>query len=133
MRLHEFVTATELIELSTQLHELAAGRRLRRLTRRSIRKSPYAAKPKPLPKPSTAHPTTLSTPTTYQPIKGVKPLPPSTLAVATKSTHRPPPTNPVPLSAKLPPSMRELPSGQIAMIHAKTDPIVQKLSQQERG
>lgn len=127
MRLREFVTPAELASLS-HIQELA----LRRLPKRRTRKPPFAAAPKPLPKqkPAKAAPQTAKP---YQPIKGVKSLPPTTLAVATKALQRPEPLKPPPQAAKIPASMQPLPSGQIAMIQSKTDPVAQKIAQQERG
>lgn len=95
---------------------------------RKAKKPTQVAAPKPLPKPNPLPtPAARGTPA-YQPVKAPTPLPAGTKAVAARGQPKPPPQ-----SAKLPPSMRELPSGLVAMIHAKTDPIVQKNMDKERG
>lgn len=92
------------------------------------KRPPQVAAPKPLPKPKPLpQPAAIGTPA-YQPVKAPTPLPAGTRTVAARNQPKPPPQ-----SAKLPPSMRELPSGQVAMIHAKTDPIVQKNMDKDRG
>ncbi|MGV0982276.1 MAG: hypothetical protein ACOYB0_07950 [Polynucleobacter sp.] len=92
------------------------------------KRPPQVAAPKPLPKPKPLpQPAAIGTPA-YQPVKAPTPLPAGTKTVAARSQPKPPPQ-----SAKLPPSMRELPSGQAAMIHAKTDPIAQKNMDRDRG
>lgn len=114
MRLREFVTPAELASLS-HIQELA----LRRLPKRRVRKPPYAAAPKPLPKPKPAK-AAPQTAKPYQPIKGVKSLPATTLAVATKALQRPQPLNPPPQSAKIPISKKELSGSEVAAIQSQT-------------
>ncbi|QWE16324.1 hypothetical protein [Polynucleobacter sp. AP-Nino-20-G2] len=104
------------------------AKKARTLAARKAKRPPQVAAPKPLPKPKPLPlPATSGTPA-YQPIKAPTPLPAGTRRVAARNQSKPPPQ-----SAKLPPSMRELPSGQVAMIHAKTDPIAQKNMDKERG
>lgn len=104
-----------------------ATKKARALARKAKR-PPQVAAPKPLPKPKPLPQPAASGTPAYQPIKAPTPLPADTKSVAARSQPKPPPQ-----SAKLPTSMRELSSGQIAMIHAKSDPIVQRNIDKERG
>lgn len=107
--------------------KLQAAKKARTLAKKSKR-PPQVAAPKPLPKPKQQPQALASTSTSYQPVKAPIPLPARTKSVAARNQPKPPPQ-----SAPLPTSMRELSSGQIAMIHAKTDPIAQKIADKERG
>ncbi|QWD79453.1 hypothetical protein ICV01_07365 [Polynucleobacter sp. MWH-Spelu-300-X4] len=112
--------------LATKLKP-ATTKKARALARKAKRPA-QVAEPKPLPKPKQQPlPTAPGTPA-YQPVKAPTPLPAGTKTVAARNQPKPPPQN-----AKLPPSMRELPSGLVAMIHAKSDPIVQRNIDKERG
>ena len=95
---------------------------------KKAKRPPQVTAPKPLPKPKQQPQALASTSTSYQPVKAPIPLPAGTKSVAARNQPKPPPQ-----SAPLPMSMRELSSGQIAMIHAKTDPTVQKNMDKERG
>lgn len=105
----------------------ATTKKARALARKAKR-LPQVAAPKPLPKPKPLPLPAASGTPAYQPVKAPTPPPAGTRTVAARNQPKPPPQ-----SAKLPPSMRELPSGQVAMIHAKTDPIVQKNMDKDRG
>lgn len=104
-----------------------AAKKARTLANKAKR-PPQVAAPKPLPKPKQQPQAPLSSTPAYQPVKAPTPLPAGTKSVAARNRPKPPPQ-----SAPLPTSMRELSSGQIAMIHAKTDPIAQKIMDKERG
>lgn len=105
-----------------------AAKKARTLAARKAKRPPQVAAPKPLPKPKPLTQTPASRSPAYHPVKAPIPLPADTKAVAARNQPKPPPQ-----SAKLPPSMRELPSGLVAMIHAKTDPMVQRNIDKERG
>ncbi len=104
------------------------AKKARTLAARKAKQPSQVEAPKPLPKPKPLPLPAASGTPAYQPIKAPTPLPAGTRTVAARNQPKPPPQ-----SAKLPPSMRELPSGLVAMIHAKTDPIVQKNMGKERG
>lgn len=95
---------------------------------KNAKRPPQVAAPKPLLKPKQQPQALASNSTSYQPVKAPTPLPVGTKSVAARNQPKPPPQ-----SAPLPTSMRELSSGQIAMIHAKTDPIAKKIMDKERG
>ena len=100
----------------------------RTLAARKAKRPPQIAAPKPLPKPKPVPQPPASGSPAYRPIKSPTPLPAGTKSVAARAQSKTPTQ-----SAKIPPSMRDLPSGQIAMIHAKTDPVAQKIADKERG
>ncbi|MBT8583728.1 hypothetical protein G6694_03665 [Polynucleobacter paneuropaeus] len=112
--------------LATKLKPEVA-KKARTLARKAKQPTQVAA-PKPLPKPKPLPTPAASSTPAYQPVKAPTRLPAGTKAVAARGQPKSPPQ-----SAKLPPSMRELPSGLVAMIHAKTDPLVQKNMDKERG
>lgn len=105
-----------------------AAKKARNLAAHKAKRPPQVAAPKPLPKPKPLPQPAASGTPAYQPVKAPTPLPAGTRTVAARNQPKPPPQ-----SAKLTTSMRELPSGQVAMIHAKTDPIVRKNMDKERG
>ena len=104
-----------------------AAKTARTLARKAKRPA-YAATPKPLPKPKQQPQAQTNSTPAYRPVKAPTPLPASTKTVAARSEPKP-----APQSAKIPPSMQPLPSGLVAMIHAKSDPVLKHNQQQERG
>lgn len=105
-----------------------AAKKARALAARKAKRPAQVAPPKPLPKPQQQPQPQVSTTPAYRPNKAPTALPADSKTVAARAQPKPPPQ-----SAKMPASMRDLPSGQIAMIHAKTDPVTQKIIDKERG
>jgi len=105
-----------------------AAKTARTLAARKAKHSSYVAAPKPLPKPQKQAVPQASASPAYNPVKAPTPLPASTKTVANRNQPKP-----IPQSTKIPPSMQPLPSGLVAMINAKTDPVAQKIADKERG
>ena len=105
-----------------------AAKKARALAARKPKRPPHIAPPKQLPKPQQQpQPQASSTPA-YRPNKAPAALPADSKTVAARAQPKPPPQ-----SAKMPASMQPLPSGLVATIHAKTDPVTQKIIDKERG
>lgn len=113
--------------LTTKLKP-AVAKKARALAAHKAKRPPHAAPPKPLPKPQQQPQPQASTTPAYRPNKAPTTLPADSKTVAARAHLKPPPQ-----SAKIPASMQPLPSGQVAMIHAKTDPTTQKIADKERG
>lgn len=100
----------------------------RTLAARKTKRPPHAAPPKPLPKPQQQPQPQASASPAYRPNKAPAPLPADSKTVAARTQPKP-----APQPARIPASVQPLPSGLVAMIHAKTDPVTQKIADKERG
>jgi hypothetical protein len=82
---------------------------------------PYVAPPKPLSKPVPQPQARPAVTTAYSPVKTTKPLPPPTRATVASSRPLPPPPKPIPKNAKLPNSLKPLPTSVYSPINPNID------------